>query len=174
MAKTKKQKKEIINNIKDKIDRSKSIVFAKFNALTVKENEELRKELKSSQSEYFVAKKTLIDIAFNKSDIKGVDAKNFDGKIAAVFGYSDEVAPAKIIDKFQESHEGKIEFLGGVLEKKLMSQEEITALAKVPSKTELYAKIAGSLNAPVSGFVNALSGNLRNLVYVLKAIEEKK
>ncbi len=173
MAKSKEQKKEILEGLKDKIGKSKSIVFTKFDGLQVKENEELRNKLKEENSEYYVAKKTLLDLALKDSDTK-VDVQSFDGKIATVFGYEDEVAPAKIIDEFKKDREDKIEFLGGILEGKFLSPEEVTALAKLPSKQELYAKIVGSLNAPVSGFVNVLAGNLRNLVYVLKAIEEKK
>ncbi len=174
MAKTKEQKKKIIDDLKDKISKAKSIVFVNFNSLDVAGNEELRKQLRDNNSEYFVAKKTLMDLAFKDSDIKDVDAKKFEGRAAAVFGYGDEVAPAKTVDEFKKSNEGKIEFIGGVLENKFISSDSVSALAKLPSKQELYAKIAGSLNAPISGFVNALAGNLKNLVYVLKAIEEKK
>jgi len=67
-----------------------------------------------------------------------------------------------------------VSFLGGILEGKFLSKEEVLALAKLPSKQELYAKVVGSLNAPISGFVNVLAGNIRGLVNVLKAIEEKK
>ena len=90
------------------------------------------------------------------------------------FGYEDEVVPAKIVDEFKKTHEEQINFIGGVLENNFLSAEKIQELAKLPSKQELYAKIVGSLNAPISGFVNVLAGNMRNLVYVLKAIEEKK
>lgn len=174
MPKNKEQKRDILNGLKDRIGRAKSVVFAQYDALTVKENEELRKELKKENSEYLVAKKTLMDIAFKDSGIENLDPKAMEGKVAAIFGYEDEVAPAKIVDNFKKNHEDKITFAGGILENKYLSAAEVDALAKLPSKQELYAKIVGSINAPVSGFVNALAGNLRNLVYVLKAIEEKK
>lgn len=174
MAKNKEQKGVILRTLKKKIGDSKSIVFAKYDALTVKENEELRKQLKAENNEYFVAKKTLIDIALVDNKIEDADAKNFEGKVAIIFGYEDEVAAAKIVDGFKKTHEGKIEFVGGVLENKFISAQEVSALAKLPSKLELYSKLVGSLNAPVSGFVNVLAGNLRGLVTVLKAIEEKK
>ena len=174
MPKTREQKKEILEGLKERITRSKSVIFTKFDGLEVKENEELRNDLKNENSEYCVAKKTLFDIAFKDEKIEGLDVKSFDGRVAAVFGYEDEVAPAKIVDKFMESHEGKVEFLGGILENKFMDALKVKQLAGLPSKQELYAKIVGSMNAPVSGFVNVLAGNLRGLVTVLKAIEEKK
>ena len=177
MAKTKEQKKEILRNLKEKIDKSKSIVFTQFDALGVKENEELRQSLRENNSEYCVAKKTLLNIALKESenykDIE-LNIRDFDGKTAVVFGYEDEVAPAKVIHDFRKANEDKVEFLGGILENKIIQKEEVAALAKLPSKQELYAKIVGSLNAPISGFVNALAGNLRNFVYTLKAIEESK
>jgi len=178
MPKTKGQKQAIIKALSEKIDNSKSVVFAQFEALKVKDNEELRKKLKAEDSEYYVAKKTLFDIAFAKQNIEGLNPKELEGKVAAVFGYNDEVAPAKIVDTFRKGLDDdsntKIEFLGGILEGKFISADEVVSLAKLPSREELYAKMVGSLNAPVSGFVNALAGNLRNLVHVLKAIEEKK
>jgi large subunit ribosomal protein L10 len=174
MAKSKEQKKEMLNNIEKNISRAKSVIFARFNNLGVSENNKLRGKLKKENSEYLVTKKTLLNLAMKNSKVKDFDAKKFDGQIATVFGYEDEVAPAKIIGEFMKENDEKIEFLGGVLENKLMNAEEVTQLAKLPSKDELYAKVVGSLNAPVSGFVNALAGNLRNLVNVLNNIKDQK
>ncbi|MEA3463929.1 MAG: 50S ribosomal protein L10 [Patescibacteria group bacterium] len=174
MAKTKEQKKQIIKDLVDKISKAKSIIFVRFAGLAVKDNEELRNMLRSEQSEYYVAKKTLMDLAFKEAGVKEIKAKEFEGQIAAVFGYEDEVAPAKIIDKFSKGLEDKIKFIQGILDNKFIKASEVAELAKLPNKQELYAKIVGSINAPVSGFVGVLAGNLRNLVYVLKAIENKK
>ncbi len=175
MPKNKDQKKEILSNLKEKIKNSKSMVFAGFNALGVKDNESLRDQLRNEKSEYYVAKKTLLNRALKDNSLD-INVRDFDGKVAAIFSYEDEVAPAKIIGNFRKDKEkeNKIFFLGGILEGKLLSKEQVESLAKLPSKHELYAKMVGSLNAPISGFVNALAGNLRNLVNVLKAIEETK
>ncbi len=176
MPKNKQQKQDILSSLSEKIKKSKSVVFAGFNALGVKDNEVLRAKLLQEKSEYYVAKKTLINRAFKDSKIEGLDTRQFDGKLATIFSYEDEVAPAKIIGEFRKDKEktDKIFFLGGILENKLLSKEQVEALSQLPSKTELYAKMVGSLNAPISGLVNALAGNLRNLVGVLKAISEKK
>ena len=176
MPKNKQQKQDILSSLSEKIKKSKSVVFAGFNALGVKDNEVLRAKLLQENSEYYVAKKTLINRAFKDSKIEGLDTRQFDGKLATIFSYEDEVAPAKIIGEFRKDKEktDKIFFLGGILENKLLSKEQVEALSQLPSKTELYAKMVGSLNAPISGFVNVLAGNLRNLVGVLKAISEKK
>jgi large subunit ribosomal protein L10 len=180
MAKTKEQKKEILENLADKIKRAKSIIFTRFDGLGVKDNEDLRKQLKKENSEYFVVKKTLLNLAFKDHQIESLDIGNFEGRIATVFNYGDEAMPAKIIDKFKSSHEEKLNFVGGILtgpasaRKKLITVQELCELAKLPSRQELYAQIVGSINAPISGLVNSLAGNLRNLVYVFKAVEESK
>ena len=174
MPKSKIQKSEIMRNLTERIKKSKSIIFAGFNALGVKDNEALRGLLRAEHGEYYVAKKTLLERALKEQGIENLDAKSLDGKLAVIFSYEDEVSPAKALDAFRKDKEDKIFFLGGILEGKLLSKSEVEALAKLPSKHELYSKLVGTLSAPVSGFVNVLAGNLRGLVTVLKAIEEKK
>ncbi len=174
MPKSKIQKSEIMRNLTERIKKSKSIIFAGFNALGVKDNEALRLKLREENGEYYVAKKTLLGRALKEQGIEDLDIKTLDGKLAVIFSYEDEVAPAKAVDAFRKDKEDKIFFLGGILDGKLLSKTEVEALAKLPSKHELYARLVGTLNAPVSGFVNVLAGNIRNLVNVLKAIEEKK
>ncbi len=174
MAKTKLQKQIILRDIGEKINKAKSIVFTEFNSLGVKQNEELRQKLKAENSEYLVAKKTLLELALKEKSLKGFRPKDTKGKLSVVFGYDDEVAPARIIDEFKKDNPDTIEFAGGILDKEFIDAAGIQSLAKLPSKTELYAKIAGSLNAPLSGFVNVLTGNLRALVYALNAIKENK
>jgi len=174
MPKTREQKKEILRDLADKIKRAKSVIFAKFDVLGVKENEDLRNKLRAEDSEYYVAKKTLLDLAFKDSQVKDLKIRDFEGKVAAVFGYKDEIAPARIIGKFKKETPDKIDFIGGILENKFISSETIKALSELPSRQELYTKMVGSLKAPISRIVNVLAGNLRSLVVVLKAIGDKK
>lgn len=175
MPKTKIQKQVISRDLSEKIKRSKSVIFAGFNAFGVKDNENLRDQLGKENGEYYVAKKTLLNLALKENNID-VDTKSLDGKVAAIFSYEDEVASAKILGNFRKDKEkaDKIFFLGGILDGKFLSKAEVEALSSLPSKNELYAKLVGSLNAPISGFVNVMAGNLRGLVTVLKAIGEKK
>jgi len=175
MPKSKMQKGEIFRTLKEKVGRAKSLVFVGYNALGVKDNEALRAQLKAENGEYYVPKKTLMNMALKENSIEA-NIKDLPGKVATIFAYDDEVAPAKVIGNFRKDKEKetKITFLGGILDGRLLSKEEVEALSKLPSKNELYAKMVGSLNAPISGFVNVLAGNLRSLVGVLKAIESKK
>lgn len=176
MPKTKEQKRTILKQLNDKIAKAKSIIFTKYSCLTVKENEDLRLRLRQENNEYYVAKKTLFGLALKDKAIAGLDIKKFEGQVAAIFGYSDEVSPAKIVGQFKKDKdkEGKIEFIGGILENKYIGMSEVANLATLPSKQELYAKIVGSIKAPVSGLVNALASNMKNLVYALSAIKDKK
>ena len=174
MPKTKEQKKEILRDLAEKLKKAKSVVFAKFDGLGVKENEDLRNKLREEGGEYYVAKKTLMDLAFKDSQIKDLNIRNFEGKVAAIFGYEDEVAPARVIGEFKKGTPDKISFIGGILENEFISPETVETLSALPGKQELYAKMVGSMKAPISGFVNVLSGNLRGLVCVLNAIKDKK
>lgn len=176
MPKTRVQKQVILNGLEERLGRAKSVVFTAFNGLTVKKSEEIRRSLKEKGSEYVVAKKTLMDLAMKNSGYPAIETREMDGQMAAIFGFEDEVSPAKVVDDFLSDKEntGKVVFLGGVLEGRFIDKDQVIALAQIPSREVLYAKLVGSMNAPVSGFVNALAGNLRNLVGVLKSIEEKK
>lgn len=174
MAKSKTQKQAELKVLTERAEQAKAVVFANFSGLGVKASEALRHALRAEQAEMLVAKKTLIDLAFKSSNLEGFSARKMEGQVAAVFGYGDEVTPAKLVAKFKKEYEGKLDFAGGVLEGRFINAAEVAELAKLPSKQELLGQLVGTLNAPVSGFVNALAGNLRNLVYVLKAIEEQK
>ncbi|MDP2943989.1 MAG: 50S ribosomal protein L10 [bacterium] len=177
MPKNKIQKGEIFRDLSERIKKSKSLVFAGFNAFGVKDNEDLRAKLRKAGGEYYVAKKTLMNLALKENNLD-VNIKDFDGKVAVIFSYEDEVASAKILGNFRKERDKDKEeclfFLGGILEGKLLSKKEIEALSELPSKIELYARLVGSINAPISGFMGVLAGNLHNLVNVLKAIEAKK
>lgn len=174
MPKTRDQKQAILSALKDKVAKAKSIVFARFSGLTVKDNEALRRDLRAENGEYLVAKKTFLNIALRERGLD-FDSRTMDGQLAVVFGYADEVAPARLVDKYKTSTEGKIDFVGGLLgTDKIMNAGEVAALAKLPTKLELYAKLVGSMNASVSGFVNVLAGPARGFVTVLKAIADKK
>lgn len=173
MAKTKLQKDEFIKQFTDSLAKAKSLVFVHFDGLKVKEIEELRKIFRKENVHYVVAKKTLLKKAFETAGVKNFDPATLEKEIGVAFGMTDEVAPARIIQKFSKDHEA-LKAFGGVLENSYVGKEKVIELASLPSREELLAKVVGSMNAPVSGFVNVLAGNLRNLVYVLSAIKDTK
>lgn len=172
MPKTKEQKKEILESIKEKISKSKSVVFSSDTGMNVKTVEELRTQLRDNGGEYLVAKKTLLKIAtkdLGESEV--VDELN--GSVGVILSYDDEIAGAQLANKFAKANK-TMELGGGILEDKFILSEMVKRLATLPSKEELLAKLVGSLNSPMAGMVGVLSGNTRNLVGVLNAIKEKK
>lgn len=169
---SKDQKKEIVKDLAEKIKSSKAVVFTDFKGLKVKDLTKLKKELREAGVSFAVFKKTLISIALKVAKID-LDAKEMEGQIAVSVSSEDEVVAARIIEKFAKTREN-LKVTGGILGTKAMSIEEVKALAKLPSKEELLAKLVGTLNAPISGFANVLAGNLRGLVQILKGISEAK
>lgn len=173
MAISKSKKTELITEIIDKLQRSKAIVFTDYRGLTVEDLDEVRNKLREQGIDFKVIKNTLFRRAVSEAGLE-VNTEEFEGHpIAAAFGYGDEVAPAKITYEFSKKNEN-LEIIGGILEGKEINAISVKSLAKLPSREELYAKIVGSLAAPMSGMVTVLSGNIRGLVNVLNAYKEQK
>ncbi len=172
MSKSKEQKSEAIKRIQEKLESSKGVVFSTDQGLKVKEVDILRNELRKNNAEYLVAKKTLLKKATADLLTEG-DLDSLSGSVGVAFSYGDEVTAAKIVSKFAKDHEA-MSLGGGILEKKYIAVDMVKRLASLPSREQLLAKLVGTLNSPMTGFVNVLGGNTRKLVYVLNAIKEKK
>ena len=169
---TKEQKKEVIETLSKKITDSKTVTVCDFKGLGVADLNEIRNKLREKSSEMTVVKKTFAKLAFKKAGI-AMDTKAMEGQLSFVYGGKSEVDAPKILADFAKKNQ-KLKLLAGVLEGKVIGTEEILNLSKIPSKEELLSKLAGSVKSPISGFVGALNGNLRNLVQVLNAIKESK
>jgi len=172
MAKTKEQKSQMINDLGQGLKSAKSVVFANFQGLKVKESEELRKKCREQNITLVASKKSLLRKALEATGIT-LNTDGYNGGVAAVFGQADEVAPAQLVAEFAKKHE-LVTIFGGILEGSLIDGAKVQELAKLPSKQQLLGQLVGTLNAPVSGLVNILAGNLRNLVGVLNNIKESK
>lgn len=172
MAKNKQQKQDEVTALVAGLKSAKGVVFANFQGLTVADSETLRRNCRKESVGVLAAKKTLLKRACNEAGLTNVDPTVFAGGVATFYG-SDEVTPAKIVNTFSKDHE-VVFIYGGILEGKFVDAIQVKRLAALPSKTELLSKMVGSLNAPISGFVNALAGNLRNLVGVLNNIKNAK
>lgn len=169
---TREQKKSIVNGLVEKLKKAKAVVFSDYKGLIVKDMTTLRRDLEKEGTSLKVAKKTLIQLALKEAGFE-VDVKKLEGQLALAISEKDEVVAAKLIAALAKRNEN-IKILGGLLGSKELTAEEVQALAKLPSKEELLAKLVGTINGPVSGFVNVLAGNLRGLVQVLKGISEAK
>ena len=169
---TRLQKEEVVKDLTEKIKASKSIVFADYSGVKTNDINELKSRLKKEGTNLRVIKKKLVDLSLKNAKIE-VDIKSLPGQLAITISDNDEVAPARVLSKFAKENEN-LKILGGVLGVKGMSAKEVSDLAKLPSKEEMLAKLVGTLNAPLTGLVNVLSGNTRGLVTVLKAIADSK
>lgn len=147
------------------------MIFVDFTGLKVKEFSELRKKLKAENCELKVTKKTLMAIAFKKAKIK-IEPKSLLGEVALIFGYKEEIPPAKITWQFSQANP-HLKILGGFFENKFVEPEKIGELAKLPTREELLARFIGNISAPVSNLVYTLKYNLKELVYLLSRIKSE-
>ena len=169
---TLKAKEAAVSEIQEKMQQAQSVVFVDYRGLTVEEVTNLRCKMRDAGVEYKVIKNTMIQRAADKEGIEGLNSI-LEGPTAVAFGMKDPVSPAKILVDFAKDPK-KTEIKGGVLDGKTIDVDGVKYLASLPSKEELLAKMMGSLNAPVTGLVMALSGVMRNLVCALNAIKEQK
>lgn len=169
---TRSQKEQLVKDLSAKIKDGKVLIFSDYAGTSVAKMKNLRDELRKTDSSYKITKKKLIDLALKDA---GVEASvlDFEGQIGIAIGKGDEVSAAKVLANFAKENKN-FKILQGVLENKVISGKKVLSLAILPGKDELLAKLVGTINAPVSGFVNVLAGNLRNLVGVLKAISDTK
>jgi len=182
MSQTKEQKKKIVDELKELLSEQKAVVLIGISGLKVKELSELRKKLKASGSKIKVLKKTLAKLAFAEKKLEGDEDKSsssiFDKEemkteLAFVFGLEDEISPAKEVFQFSKGNES-LKILGGFIEGRFKEAEEIVALAQIPSKEELFARLAGSISSPISGLVYVLQGNIKGLILSLNEISKSK
>jgi large subunit ribosomal protein L10 len=170
MALNKTQKQEILDDLKDKIAKQKAMILVGITGLKVKDVSGLRKQLKAADGNLKVIKKTLIEKAFKENKLD-FDKNKYKEEMAVAFGFKDEIVPAKAVYQAGLANE-KLKILGGFIDNKFNEAESIIALAKLPSREELLAKLVGSLSAPVSNFVYALNYNIKGLVHILSLIKK--
>jgi large subunit ribosomal protein L10 len=114
-----------------------------------------------------VAKNTLTKIAVHSREITGLD-ETLVGPTALVFAWDDPAQPAKVIRDFARST-GILSIKAGLMEGEILSAEQVGAIADLPSRDELIARVVGGVAAPLYGLVNVMSGPVRSLAYVLQA-----
>lgn len=173
MAKTKDQKKQGVIEYRDRIKSSKAVYFIEPKGITPNEATQLKKTLFDMNSQFNVIKNSLFKLALKDEGME-TDAALLDGPNAAVFASEEKLSEAaKVISKFIKDSE-KAVIKGGLLDGRFISKEEVEALASLPSRDQLIAQVVGTMNAPISGFVNVLAGNVRSILYVLNAVKEQK
>jgi len=168
---TKLQKKELVKEISDQIKKSQGFYLVNFSKLATKELEDLRKNVKAKEGQLKVVKNTLLKIALKEAGYTNNEIENIDGQTIINFAFSDPIGVANVLNKVGEE---KIRILGGILEQRWLSSEEVKRIAMIPSKEDLVATLIGSLISPIARLVNALKGNQQKLVYILQEIKNQQ
>lgn len=155
------EKKQIVSEISTKLRESQSTVVVDYRGLNVTQVTELRKQLREAGVEFKVYKNKLAKRATAEVELTDLD-EQLVGPTAIAFSIDDIIAPARIIHTFAKKHE-KLEIKAGVLEGKVVSAEEVKALAELPSREGLLSMLLSVLQAP-----------MRNFALVTKAVAEQK
>ncbi|MBE3572467.1 MAG: 50S ribosomal protein L10 [Moorella humiferrea] len=172
MNKQREAKAAAVAELKEKLGSSIVTILADYRGMNVQEMTQLRRKLREAGVEFKVVKNTLTRRAAQELGLEGLDAF-LEGPTAAAFSLNDPAAPAKILMEVMRNSK-TFQIKAGVLQGRVIGQDEIKALADLPSREELLAKVVGGFQAPLAGLVNVLAGNIRNLVYVLEAVRKKK
>ena len=161
MSKNLEIKKTVVAEIKEKFEKAQTVVLVDYRGLNVAEVTDLRNQLRKAGVEYAVLKNTMINLAVKDMGFDGIEA-HLEGPTAVAFGYEDMIAPAKILSDFAKKSK-KITIKCGVCDGAFLNEEGVQALANLPSKEVLIAKIMGSMMSSVSKFV-----------YCVEAIRKQK
>ena len=169
---TKAFKENKISLMKEKIDKAQVAIVTEYKGYTVEEITKLRRALQKEDGDYMVTKNTLAKLAVKDTPYE-VLADSLKGPIAIAFGYGDQVAPAKALSNFiKDTKKGEI--LAAAMDGRFMSAAEAKALANLPSKAEIYAKMLGCINSPASGIVGGINGVMSALVRAVAAVRDQK
>ncbi len=172
MLLTRTQKEQLVEQMGQKLAKSTAVLLVNYQGLKVKKIDELKKKLLEKGIGLQIIKNTLFKIALKKDGI-AIDEALLDQPVAIIWGNADEVTPAKIAVEFGKKSEN-FTIIGGIINQEFADMEIIKKLASIPGREELYAKLVGTLNAPMSRLVNALQGNLRSLVFILDQYKNNK
>ncbi len=165
-------KKVVVEEITEKIKAAKSVVLVDYNKLTVAEVSALRNKCREANCEYKVYKNTLVRKALNDLGYHDFDA-DLNGPTAIAFG-ADETSAARVMLAASKDYEEKIVIKSAFVDSAYVDKAGVKALATMPSKEELIAKMLGSMQAPLSNFAGVLNNLVAGIVRVLGAIAEQK
>ncbi|HLU22582.1 MAG TPA: 50S ribosomal protein L10 [Bacillaceae bacterium] len=161
MSKVIEQKKQVVEEISNKLKSSVSTIVVDYRGLSVAQVTELRKQLREAGVEFKVYKNSMARRAADAAELSGLN-EALVGPNAIAFSAEDVVAPAKILNSFAKENEA-LEIKAGVIEGNIATVEEIKALAELPSREGLLSMLLSVLQAPI-----------RNLALATKAVADQK
>lgn len=168
----KEEKKQEIQSLSERVKKAQVLIFADYRGLNVLEVTELRAKLREGESTFKVVKNRLFKRVLKDQGLEELD-KYFTGPTALATSEVDPVSPAKALVDFAKVHE-KLELKGGFLDGKDLTSADILALAKMPSREQLLAKMLGSISSPATNMAGVLAAVPRKLLYALNAIKDTK
>lgn len=171
MAKTKKQKTKLLDEYKKVLTEKSGYIIVDSDRLDSSTLFTLRRQLKDIGANFSVLKNTIFKIALEETE-QPLEAKDFDGASAIITFDEDPTEPAKFLKEAQKEME-ILDARYGVIEKRYIDGAKVMELAEIPSKEVLYAKLLGSLNSPLSGLMNSLTGNVKGFIRVTQSLSEK-
>lgn len=163
----KSAKERVVAELHKKLKDVKLAVLADYSGIKVKEITDLRNELRKAESEFRVVKNNLLSIALKDTDFLPLD-DHLKGPRALMMNFGDVVEPTKVLVEFAKKND-KLEIEAGVLDGRILSREQIKALAELPSREVLLGKLLSVLVGAQTQFVTVLSAVPRGLVQVLEA-----
>jgi len=173
MAVSRARKSEQVEKLGKDLKNVSSLIVTTYSKLSVAQDYELRKSLRSSGAKYAVVKNTLAERAAKGTKVEGV-LKDLSGITSIAYTEGDPVALAKALSKYAKDNP-EFTFKAGVVEGRVISIKEIQALATMPAKEEIYAKLLFLINAPAQRLVTAMNAVGRNLAVVVnQGVKEKK
>ena len=166
-------KVDLVKELEAYIEKNENFLVTEYAGLTVEQLTTFRKKLYEENGlSYMVIKNTLFKLALKNKGIEGLDDL-LKGPVAVLFAGEDVVTAAKIAKDSAKEYT-KLVLKGGFADGKAIGEKEVEAYASLPSKQELYAKVLGTMQSPMRGFVTVLSGPLAGFVRILKQLSEKK
>jgi large subunit ribosomal protein L10 len=170
MVRVEKTKK--VEDLRAILKDAKAIILSDFTGLNVKDISELRRICREKGIVFRVVKNTLAKRSFEELGLPGA-ASVLDGPTAVAVSMEDEVLAAQTLKKFADDYELP-RLKGGYVSGRFIDEHEVVRLAMLPGREILLAQVVQTAQAPLRGLVNCLVASLRDLVNVVKAIEDKK
>ncbi len=166
--------KLIVEKLREKIAKSKSVLFAQTQGVKANDVNNLRESLRQVDGDMSVAKNSLLGIALKEENIDTKDLElDLKGQTAAIFSYKDAIAPIKTFIEFAKKLEiPKVK--SAYIEGTYTNSEGVEIISKLPPKEQLLAQFIGTLKAPLNSFASVLKGNQRKFLYALVEISKKK
>ena len=149
------QKKQVVQEIKEKLEKSESIVLMDYQGLNVADVTDLRKQCRENNVEYKVYKNTMMNFAFKGTPCEEL-CKHLEGPNAIAISKDDATAPARILAKYAKDVKA-LKLVAGVVEDAYYDEAGITALSSIPSREELLGKLLGSIQSPIANFARVIS-----------------